>query len=628
MHQERREIHCKSRYAPPTRNPLTPNPQGNTMKSKFTKFLTATALSVAVLTITSHAANFTWTGGGGDDFWKTGSNWVGGVAPGGFNTLIFGGTTRLTPNNNNTAGLSVYGIQFNAGAGAFTLSGSSITLSTGVTNNSTSTQTLDLSMAMGSNLVFNTVAGDIVSTKGISGSSRIQKEGLGTLTLRGTNSWSGGVYHLGGRLVYDYTGGGSFPATGTYYFGAVGGLELGNTTQLEIQGTTSSSLPAAIVGTYSHAASTIKLNTNVATTIASLTLGGNGTLNFDLTAAGSSATFTTSPALNEGLLLRGTVTDSGGTDFATVVTGTLQRFTTFDGVLTGTYAPTNNYTLSGTQSIGAANSNSVTITGGGSLTISGNGLWTRGLLMREGVSDFTMNTVVRGTVPLFIHQYSTDGALILNDRIHDVDSAYGLIKTGPGTVRITSSSTSSYTGATYVQEGLLRVDGQLTRTGTTTVFDGATLSGAGSIGSTSSTVLTVRAGGELSGAASGSLDITGTLALDSKSTFAFTLESGSDSVHVSGAVTLGSEANLELSLNGAPALETPLYLIRSDTSIIGNFVYNGSIMGDGDAFSLGGYNFTYHQDVNDIWVQAVPEPSVALLTGLGAALLLLRRRRS
>lgn len=611
----------------------TPNPQGETMKAILKNILTGLAL-LAASAASSPAAEYTWTGGGGDDNWKTGANW-GGTAPGASQTLIFSGTTRLTPYNDNTSGWGVYGIRFNAGAGAFTLSGNSIALSGGVTNNSTSTQTLGLNMTTGGHLIFDTAAGDIVSTKGIGGTHSIRKEGLGSLTLKGNNTWSGGVFHLGGTLVYDYSSGGSLPSTGSFYFGTYGGggKVLANTARLELTGTTSASLPTMDAGTYTNAANMIKVGAGMTVIINSL--GGMtsvATTNFDLTASGANITFTTSPGLTYGVLPQGTVTDSVKTGFATVSSGTLQRFTAFDGPLDGGYNIDKNYTLSGNQSIGAANKNTVTITGGGSLAIAaGNTLLTKALLMEEGVSDFTMNAVVRGaSASLLIHQYSTDGVLILNERINDADVAYGLIKTGPGTVRIAGSSNSSYTGETFVQDGLLQVDGSLTKTAKVTVFDGAELSGAGAIGSSSNaTALTIRAGAALSGTASAAMDITGTLTLDSKSTFTFTLGgNGTDSVQVSGSVTLASGANLQLSLNGAPTLDTPLYLLRSGNSTItGSFTYNGTTMTDGSTFSLGGYDFTYGQDTNDIWVQAVPEPSAVLLFGLGLSAILFRRRR-
>jgi hypothetical protein len=67
----------------------------------------------------------TWNGGAAlSNNWTNGNNWVSGTAPVANNVLFFSGSTRLTNNDNNfTAGTQFNGITFNAGAGAFTLSG-------------------------------------------------------------------------------------------------------------------------------------------------------------------------------------------------------------------------------------------------------------------------------------------------------------------------------------------------------------------------------------------------------------------------------------------------------------------------------------------------------------------------
>src|SRR5881397_1628003 len=70
----------------------------------------------------------TWNGGGGNDNWTTGANWVGGVAPTGVATdnLVFTGSTRPTPNNNFPAATNFGSITFDTNG--FAVGGSSITL--------------------------------------------------------------------------------------------------------------------------------------------------------------------------------------------------------------------------------------------------------------------------------------------------------------------------------------------------------------------------------------------------------------------------------------------------------------------------------------------------------------------
>lgn len=73
------------------------------------------------------AADRTWTGGGGDDFWSSPANW-GGTAPAAGDSLFFGGSVRTSPNNDFPPGTSFSGLTINNPAGLFTLRGNGITL--------------------------------------------------------------------------------------------------------------------------------------------------------------------------------------------------------------------------------------------------------------------------------------------------------------------------------------------------------------------------------------------------------------------------------------------------------------------------------------------------------------------
>src|SRR5262245_39434689 len=85
----------------------------------------------------SRAAVFTWDGGGANDNWSTAANWVGDVAPAnnGSADVVFAGSTRLTPNVN--ANWDILSLSFAAGASAFTVGGSQLTIEGGgISNNS------------------------------------------------------------------------------------------------------------------------------------------------------------------------------------------------------------------------------------------------------------------------------------------------------------------------------------------------------------------------------------------------------------------------------------------------------------------------------------------------------------
>src|SRR3954467_4803878 len=89
----------------------------------------------------------TWNGGGANDNWQTGANWIGLVAPvnNGPANLIFGGATRLSPNVDVV--YSINSITFNNTSGAFSIGGSALALGAGgITNNDADMQTINSSI--------------------------------------------------------------------------------------------------------------------------------------------------------------------------------------------------------------------------------------------------------------------------------------------------------------------------------------------------------------------------------------------------------------------------------------------------------------------------------------------------
>ena len=89
-------------------------------------------------------ATKTWTGLGSNNNWTNGANWSDGLAPGVGDALVFAGTARITPFNDYPSSTYFKSITFAAGAGARSISGNQIILSTGViTNNSSNIQTIN-----------------------------------------------------------------------------------------------------------------------------------------------------------------------------------------------------------------------------------------------------------------------------------------------------------------------------------------------------------------------------------------------------------------------------------------------------------------------------------------------------
>lgn len=163
------------------------------LKRDFATSFTATLLVLALPNIVL-AANL-WDGGADDDSWGSATNWDDNAVPLFPAALTFGGNTRLSPSNGLTD-VTVNGITFAAGAGAFTLKGNPFTLAGniavtagGVTTN---TQTFNLDMVLGTSpTVTTTLRGPVVFNGALSGANGLTLTGTGYSQFCGTNTYSG-----------------------------------------------------------------------------------------------------------------------------------------------------------------------------------------------------------------------------------------------------------------------------------------------------------------------------------------------------------------------------------------------------------------------------------------------------
>ena len=150
------------------------------------------------------AATFTWDGGGANNNWTTGSNWVGDVAPTAAtsNDLIFSGSTRTGATVNSGTTFQVNSLTFDAGAAAtFTISGGNTTSKIvlgSITNDSAFLQTIG--NASGNPIAEFSNAGTIdTGTSGLliqalmTGAANVSKTGAGQLEISNakTNTYSG-----------------------------------------------------------------------------------------------------------------------------------------------------------------------------------------------------------------------------------------------------------------------------------------------------------------------------------------------------------------------------------------------------------------------------------------------------
>lgn len=153
----------------------------------------------------------TWTGGSGSsNNWRINDNWGGNPFPVTADDVVFDGTARLTPNNNNTEIQLPYvsSIAFNSSSGAFSLAGSGYVLGIegNVINNSSNTQTFNtLGLNLRTNVTINAAAGNITFNSGaaINGDYALTKAGEYALTLSGPKSYTGDTIVQAGTLSID-----------------------------------------------------------------------------------------------------------------------------------------------------------------------------------------------------------------------------------------------------------------------------------------------------------------------------------------------------------------------------------------------------------------------------------------
>lgn len=200
------------------------------MKTRFFK-LPIVGLVVAVLLAVTPQYAFgavrTWDGSTDAD-WNDATNWDG-IPVDGADTIILNAVGTNPTNNDLAGGFVLKGITFVAGSPAMTITGNALDLdgTSSVLNSSTATQTIDLNLVLNGGQTFDadlggfafggTIdnGGNLLTVQGpfdttisgvISGVGGLTKTEAGTLTLTGTNTYSGataittGTINLGGNL--------------------------------------------------------------------------------------------------------------------------------------------------------------------------------------------------------------------------------------------------------------------------------------------------------------------------------------------------------------------------------------------------------------------------------------------
>ena len=257
------------------------------------------------------------------------------MAPQSGDTLTFAGSTRLTPNLDNSYTLA--SLTFSNTAGSFvigTANNSALILTGGLTNNSANVQTLNVPVAVNTTAAINTTNGSITLGGVVSGSSGLTLSGTHTLTLAGATSiYTGPTTISVGNMVLGASG---LLGSGGTYTGNItnnGSLTVNNNVAQTLGGNISGTgsltnngggtLTLSGVNTYSGSLTiiggTVKLGSATAPGKGTITLAG-GTL---------APNFAATTAFTNAMMING-----GGTIAPTITSATLIGLVTGNGSLT------------------------------------------------------------------------------------------------------------------------------------------------------------------------------------------------------------------------------------------------------------------------------------------------------
>ncbi len=370
-----------------------------------------------------------------------------------YSQLRYTGLGETTDRILNFAGFSGANAGLDAsGAGAVTFSNTTF-------NQSGNTASKNLTLR-GINTGANTIVAGIGTSGTNNGTNSLSKQQRGSWTLSGSNNISGLTIN-GGTLTADYTNVATVFTTSTPNLTLGGGALAikGN-----VAGTTTQTI-GNLTTSGNAGQNQIFVTGNGSANTANLTLGNTFTrasntyVNFNLLSGG---TVTTAPTVTNGLiggLAAYTVTDSTGTDFATITAGKIAKLGAGTALPASVGSATTNYALSGNLNLSgnvASNSTRIdTSAGGGTLTLSTfNVTGGTGEFLMSGGNNYTISGTRLGAAASTIG-LSNHGAGKLTVSALVTDGGGVLNKTGPGLVDLAVAQT--YTGATNVFGGVLRV---------------------------------------------------------------------------------------------------------------------------------------------------------------------------
>jgi len=537
-----------------------------------------------VLKLSAPTSN--WDGGGADGNWGTVANWDGDeLPPSGVNAVIFTGTAQATTTND-LVDYVANGIQFNntVAGESFSLAGNAIDL-TGDITSADAAGTIDDSIALGLQLTggdraISTGTDHNLAVSGViseDGSARgLDKNGTGTLTLTGANTYTGATNVYAGILAIS-----DVASLGT----AAAGTTVESPGQLSISGGITVADPLILNGTGPSNSAGALLSDGANTVSGQITIN-NGGVRIN-TADGSAPLTVTGGVVDAG-------TSSGDSTFA-------GNFVFNSAIDVGDFSI--RVAGSGTAGEGTANDFLLNTTGNvwGNATVFFDGS------VKLGVSDAiaATSTMVFGwTAPEFstskldLNGFDQTLASIATTDVTDDGSNMSITdSTGTGTLTLNQATDTTYTGRFTGAMNLVKAGvGTLTlnnRSSAAHSISGTTTVSAGILDIDTddyTSAITVAAAGALE------VDLGTTLALQA----ALSVDAASQIVIV-GTPTLASYTLISAtSITGTPVLSAPIanYVLEvSGNELQLNLdsqVWNGAgdrVWADGDATNWdGSYN--------------------------------------
>ncbi len=476
--------------------------------------LRASATTLTGLTTLFFGAALVPQAEAGPDAWSTapgsntftGINWTTGTTIPGAPTgtivagddLYFGTSTIVALNNDEAAGFSINSFNFNAGASAYTITGNSFALGAGgITNNSTSLQTINDAFTVAGTSTFTTTAGggNLALGGAISGGGGLTKTGAGTLTLTGSSTFTGATNVNGGTLVLGAN-------SGLYNFGGNAGVinvNSGGTLQFSRNDSIGGSAGPSPV-TVTVTGGTLTNSTGSYTSITSANFNGGTIIDNGGAQAGYAAfrlggtvTIGGTTATNFNV---GTVVTTGNVNGINLGVGNSNDTTTFNvGDVTGDATSDLNVNDILRNSGNSTTGNGLTKTGAGTMTLTAANLYT-------GLTTISAGTLATTTAGV-IGNITNNSALVFDQTLPTtalVSGTYAGVISGTGTVAKNNAGTAilnganTYSGATAVNGGILYVNGSLSTASAISVANGARLGGTGTVGTA-----TIAAGGSVEG---------------------------------------------------------------------------------------------------------------------------------